>query len=241
MEVLAQLRSDAGLREMARSLLLSEELLRLPEAVARLDNAVARLVEGQIRLEARQDRLEEGQSRLEEAVARLDNAVARLVEGQIRLEARQERLEEGLDALRREVGSLSRTLGGTAEEDALDALEHVMRLRGYQLLGTPTAVDLDGDGELDLWARVRSPKGAELSVVVEAKVRLRAREVRSFATQMADPAFLEVLVERGVPGPYLVYAFGIRVYAEAREAASAAGIGVLSSRGEDVAPRSLAA
>jgi hypothetical protein len=198
-EVLAQLRSDAGLREMARALLLGEELLRLPEAVARL-------AEGQ---------------------AAVEHALAELVRSQ--------------SGLQREVGSLSRTLGGTAEEDALDALEHVVRTRGYTLLAEPTVMDLDGDGELDLAARVRDASGEEMSILVEAKVRLRAREVRAWAAQLADAGFRRSLVAAGVLGPYQAYAYGIRIYAEAREAARAAGIGVLSSRGEEVAPEAPAA
>ncbi|MDA8033686.1 MAG: hypothetical protein M0T71_05910 [Actinomycetota bacterium] len=289
-EVLAQLRADLGLREMARALLLGDELLRLPElfarlaegqasleaaverltdgqnrlfegqarlfegqasleaAVERLTAGQARLFEGQASLEAAVERLTEGQARLFEGQASLEAAVerltagqARLFEGQARLEAAVERLTDGQAQLRKALGGLSNSIGGTAEEDAADVVEHVARLRGLRLLEPPTAVDLDGDGELDLWARVADAEGNELSILVEAKVRLRAREVRAWAARLEDPAFRHALAERGIAGPYLAYAFGIRIYAEARDVARSVGVGVLSARGEDVAPRPIAA
>ena len=219
-EVLAQLRADLGLREMARALLLGDELLRLPELFARLA---------------------EGQASLEAAVERLTDGQNRLFEGQASLEAAVERLTDGQAQLRKALGGLSNSIGGTAEEDAADVVEHVARLRGLRLLEPPTAVDLDGDGELDLWARVADAEGNELSILVEAKVRLRAREVRAWAARLEDPAFRHALAERGIAGPYLAYAFGIRIYPEARDVARSVGVGVLSARGEDVAPRPIAA
>ena len=239
-EVLAQLRADPGLRDMARALLLGDEVLRLPELVVRLAEGQAKLFEGQAKLEAAVERLTEGQ-------AKLEAAVERLTEGQAKLEAAVERLTEGqsalwraVEALRKEVGGLSNTIGGTAEEDAADVVEYVARQRGLRLLGLPTATDLDGDGELDLWVRVQDENGNELSILVEAKVRLRAREVRVWAAHLDDPAFLRALARRGIEGPHLPYAFGIRVYGEAREAARSLGVGVLSSRGEDVPPELIA-
>ena len=247
-EVLAQLRADLGLREMARALLLGDELLRLPELFARLaegqaslEAAVERLTDGQNRLTDGQNRLFEGQDRLFEGQARLFEGQDRLFEGQASLEAAVERLTDGQAQLRKALGGLSNSIGGTAEEDAADVVEHVARLRGLRLLEPPTAVDLDGDGELDLWARVADAEGNELSILVEAKVRLRAREVRAWAARLEDPAFRHALAERGIAGPYLAYAFGIRIYAEARDVARSVGVGVLSARGEDVAPRPIAA
>ena len=254
-EVLAQLRADLGLREMARALLLGDELLRLPElfarlaegqasleaAVERLTDGQNRLTDGQNRLFEGQDRLFEGQARLFEGQDRLFEGQARLFEGQASLEAAVERLTDGQAQLRKALGGLSNSIGGTAEEDAADVVEHVARLRGLRLLEPPTAVDLDGDGELDLWARVADAEGNELSILVEAKVRLRAREVRAWAARLEDPAFRHALAERGIAGPYLAYAFGIRIYAEARDVARSVGVGVLSARGEDVAPRPIAA
>jgi len=228
-DFLAQLRADSGLREMVRAVVLSDELLGLPAAVERL-------VEGQAKLEAAVERLTDGQAKLFEGQAKLEAAVERLFEGQAKLFEGQAKLFEGQAELRKAVGSLSATIGGTAEEDALDVLCYVARQRGYTLLGEPTAQDLDGDGELDLWVRARDGDGRELSLLVEAKVRLRAREVRAWAARVADPQFQATLVREGIAGPYVAYAFGIRIYPDARELARTNGVGVLSIRGEDVAP-----
>ena len=171
-----------------------------------------------------------------------------LVEEQVELEASAEgqlewraKLEASADGLRDEVGRLSKMIGGTAEEDAADVVEHVARLRGVRLLGEPVAVDLDGDGERDLWARVVDADGDEVSILVKAKARLRADDVRGWASLLADAAFRHSLAERGIEGPYLPCAFGIRIYAEAREVARSVVIGVLSARGEDLAPTPIAA
>ncbi len=242
-------------------MLLTDELVRLPETVARLVEGQATLFEGQAKLEETVARLVEGQAKLFEGQAKLEEIVARLVEGQAklfegqakleaaverlddgqqRLEVRVGRLEDGLAALRKEVGGLSNTIGGTAEEDAIDVLCYMARQRGYELDGEPTAVDLDGDGELDLWVRARDSEGKQMSLLVEAKVRLRAREVRTWAAQVADPEFQASLERAGIAGPYVAYAFGIRIYAEARETARAVGMGLLSVRGEDLAPTDVA-
>ncbi len=228
-------------------MLLTDELLRLPETVALLAEGQAKLFEGVAKLEETVARLVEGQAtlfegqaKLFEGVAKLEAAVERLDDGQQRLEVRVGRLEDGLAALRKEVGGLSNTIGGTAEEDAIDVLCYMARQRGYELDGEPTAVDLDGDGELDLWVRARDCEGKQVSLLVEAKVRLRAREVRTWAAQVADPEFQASLERAGIAGPYIPYAFGIRIYAEARETARAVGMGLLSVRGEDLAPADVA-
>jgi hypothetical protein len=235
-DLLGRLRSDSSYRAQARALILTDELLRLPSDVARLADGQDRLFAGQAKLEEAVARLADGQDRLFAGQAKLEDSVARLTVGQGELFAGQDRLFAAVAALRKEVGSLSNTIGGTAEEDAADVLCYVARQRGYVLAGEPVPVDLDGDGELDLWVRARDAGGRELSLLVEAKVRLRAREVRSWAALHDDARFLESLERAGIAAPYLPYAFGIRIYPEARDAARAVGVGVLSIRGEDVAP-----
>ena len=179
---------------------------------------------------------------------RLDDGKVQVVEEQAELEASMERqlgwqaeLEPSMDGRRDEVNRFSKLIGGTAEEDAADVVEHVARRRGVRLHGEPVAVDLDGDGERSRWARVVDADGDEVSILVKAKARRRADDGRGWASLRADPAFRRSLAERGIEGPYPPYAFGIRIYAEARQAARSVGIGVRWARGEDVAPTPIAA
>jgi len=83
---------------------------------------------------------------------------------------------------------------------------------------------------------VEDPDGRQLWVLVEAKVGLRRREVLSWARRLDAPRFRSCLTEEGIPGTYLPYTFGIRVYQEAEEAAREHGIGLLNSRGERLPP-----
>ena len=118
------LQDDPAWAEAVRSILLSQELLRMPEEFAnfaravrensetvnrrleRLEGDVAGLKEGQARLE-------EGQARLEGDVAGLKEGQARLEEGQARLEsdvaglkAGQAQLQTGINRMRGEIGNL---------------------------------------------------------------------------------------------------------------------------------------
>lgn len=85
----------------------------------------------------------------------------------------------------------------------LDGLELAGRIHGWSFLSEPEAVDLDGDGELDLLAQILGAHGTEMSVLVEAKVRLRGREVRSWAEPDGRWAFRDTLARRGVTAPNL--------------------------------------
>ena len=98
----------------------------------------------------------------------------RLDEGKVQVVEEQAELEASMDGRRDEVNRFSKLIGGTAEEDAADVVEHVARRRGVRLHGEPVAVDLDGDGERDRWARVVDADGDEVSILVKAKARRRA-------------------------------------------------------------------
>lgn len=69
------------------------------------------------------------------------------------------------------------------------------------------------------------------------KNRLYPKDVAAWASCAGSEGFRERLAAAGLSGPYLVYAFGRRVYPGVREAAETAGVGVLNPRGEQVAPR----
>jgi exonuclease VII small subunit len=230
---------------------LEEGQARLEEGQARLEMRVGNLEEGQARLEVRVGNLEEGQARLEEGQARLEMRVgnleegqARLEEGQARLEVRvgnleegQARLETGVEDLKKAVHSLQFVVGATAEESAEGMLYFVLPRKGYQLVGDPFYLRMNGD--VDVAAEAIDPEGNTVWVVVEAKVRLSHRAVMAWANRMRSESFREMLKEAGVPGPYLVYSYGMRVDASALDAAEKAGIGLLTSQDERVAPQQL--
>jgi len=70
-------------------------------------------------------------------------------------------------------------------------------------------------------------------------VRLGRRAVEAWAHRMRSADFRARLREEGVEGPFLVYVYGMRVDAAARQAAEKHGIGVLSSQGEQLPPAGL--
>ncbi|MDW8186312.1 MAG: hypothetical protein RMM07_13785, partial [Anaerolineae bacterium] len=185
------------------------------------------------RLEEAVERLAEAQRRTEERVQRLEEAVERLAEAQRRTEEQVQRLAGGLEGLRSEVGRLARIVGATVEEEAESILRVVLREKGYRLLDEPRLKVLDG--EIDVVVPVEA-EGQILWVVVEAKVRQSWRAIEDWANRMRSEGFRRRLASAGIQGPYLVYAFGMRLDEGAEEAARTYRIGLLSARGERVPP-----
>jgi hypothetical protein len=93
------------------------------------------------------------------------------------------------------------------------------------------------NGDVDVVVEALDTEGHTVWAVVEAKVRLSHRAVMAWAQRMRSEGFREMLKEAGVPGPYLVYSYGMRVDAGALDAAEKAGIGLLTSQDERVAPQ----
>ncbi|MHB8339685.1 MAG: hypothetical protein ACYDB7_00700, partial [Mycobacteriales bacterium] len=104
---------------------------------------------------------------------------------------------------------------------------------GWRLSEPPRPVEFDG--EIDVVATLRDGE-LTFRILVEAKTRLRVADVARFSAKL--PGMLAALA---IDGPYLAYAYGLRVYPGVDAAAAAAGLGVLDSRGERVAPPRLAA
>jgi chromosome segregation ATPase len=234
---------EAALARLAEAQARSEERLgRMEERVGRLEEAVARLAEAQARTEERVGRLEEAvarlaeaQARTEERVGRLEEAVARLAEAQARTEERVDQLALGLERLRQEVGRLANTVGATAEEEAAAVLVEVLRKKGFELLAEPTSVAVDGR-EVDLAVPARTATGEVLWAVVEVKLRLSPNHVRDWAQRARSEGFRRQLREAGIPGPYLIYSYGLRILFGVHDAARAWRIGLLTPRGESVPP-----
>ncbi len=231
-------------REELRQLVLTDELLRLPEAVRglieahrRAEERLTRLEEGMANLQAAVAALNEAQRRSEERLTRLETAVAELAEAQRRTEQRVEELAEAQSRLGVAVGELQRAFGSTVEEEAASVAEVIMRRKGYHIV--QPAYSLALDGEIDVVLPLEDATGRPVWVVVEAKARLSQRDVHRWSSRMHSAEWHKRLIDRGVKGPYLVYAYSIRADLGAQEMAEKAGIGLLKSDGEVLAPRGL--
>ncbi|MCS7011058.1 MAG: hypothetical protein NZL98_06795, partial [Anaerolineales bacterium] len=98
------------------------------------------------------------------------------------------------------------------------------------------AVVLPLNGEVDAALKVVTPEGEQLSVVMESKARLGAKDVVRWAQRMRSAGFQKRLTKAGYPPPYLVYAYGIRVDVAARQAVQEVGMGLIRGEGEVFAP-----
>ncbi len=242
-----------------------ERLARLEERVDRLEEAVARLIEAQTRteerlarLEERVDRLEEAvarlieaQTRLEERVSRLEEAVARLIETQARLEEQvailiqtQEQILrrlEHLEGIKREFEAYKAMFGATLEEEAEAMVRWVLEQKGYRPIGPGYPLTLpvyeEGEkGEVDVVIPLQTPDQRIVWAIVEAKARQSPRAIQAWANRIRSEGFRKRLAEAGVSGPYLAYAYGIRVDPACERIAEAMGIGLVTGRGERVPP-----
>ncbi|MBO9371065.1 MAG: YraN family protein, partial [Chloroflexi bacterium] len=251
----AQRRTDESVKALAEAQRRSEERLdrleaavqELAEAQRRTDESVKALAEAQRRSEERLDRLEAAVQELAEAQRRTDESVKALAEAQRRTEQRVEELAEAqrrtdervdvlaqkVDHLAVEVNNLRRTIGATVEEEAEDWVLVLLEQKGYQILEEPRQVRMDGEVDVAIPA---ARDGQVLWAVVEAKTRLSRREIEDWANRMRSEGFRQRLAQHGVPGPYLVYIYGLRVDAACDAAARRFGIGLVTGRGELVPP-----
>ncbi len=205
-----------------------ERLASVEERLASVEERLASVEERLARLEAAVQELVEVQRRHEERLARLEAVVEALVEA-------QRRTEERVDQLSLQLGQLSNRLGLDLEVDAEEVLMSLLEERGIRPLQEPFAIELDG--EMDVVVPVELPTGEHSWIIVEVKGRLRRKELGRFLQRLQQPWFQERLQQEGIQKPYLPYVFGLRVYAEVDQMAREAGVGVLSFRGERVAPR----
>jgi chromosome segregation ATPase len=244
----AQRQTDESVKALAEAQRRSEEaqrrseerLDRLEAAVQELAEAQRRSEEAQRRTEQRVEELAEAQRRSEEAQRRTEQRVEELAEAQRRSEEAQRRTDERVDVLAQkvdhlsvEVNNLRRTIGATVEEEAEDWVMVLLEQKGYQILEEPRQVRMDGEVDVAIPA---ARDGQALWAVVEAKTRLSRREIEDWANRMRSEGFRQRLAQHGVPGPYLVYIYGLRVDAACDAAARRFGIGLVTGRGERVPP-----
>ncbi len=223
---------------------LAEAQKRTEERVTRLEIVVAELAEAQKRTEERVGRLEvalaelaEAQKRTEERVGRLEVALAELAEAQKRTEQRVEELAIAQAKLGAAIGELQRAFGSTVEEEAASVAEVILRRKGYRIL--QEAYSVAWDGEVDVVLPLEDAQGTKVWALIEAKARLSQRDVRSWSQRVHEKSWHQRLREKGIFGPFLVYAYCIRADLGAREQAEKDGIGLLKSDGEILAPREM--
>ncbi len=219
--------------------------------LTRLTDAVIRLAEAQARGEERVVRLDEAQTRLEERVSRLEEAVARLIETQARLEEQvailiqtQEQILrrlEHLEGIKREFEAYKAMFGATLEEEAEAMVRWVLEQKGYRPIGPGYPLTLpvyeEGEkGEVDVVIPLQTPDQRIVWAIVEAKARQSPRAIQAWANRIRSEGFRKRLAEAGVSGPYLAYAYGIRVDPACERIAEAMGIGLVTGRGERVPP-----
>ncbi len=84
------------------------------------------------------------------------------------------------------------------------------------------------------------PTGRRLWSVVEVTIRLGWRAVRDWHQRLRSEGFRR-LARAGLSGPFLPGIFGRRVDRRAAQTARALGPGLLTGRGEDLAPTSAVA
>ncbi|MCS7221267.1 MAG: hypothetical protein RML36_08120 [Anaerolineae bacterium] len=207
------------------------EAQRLSEArLARVEAAIERLVE-------EQRALAEAQRRTEERVGRLEMALTELAEAQRRTEESIQKLSETQAGLKDRLDRLEAIFGATVEDEAGGVLRSILEEKGYRPLAEPYNLALDG--EVDVVLPLAAPDGDIVWAVAEAKARLSYSDVRAWAQRMKSAGWQQRLAAYQVPGPFLVYAFGIRVDRSAIEEAERQGIGLLTGQGERVAPKGL--
>ncbi|MGQ9466452.1 MAG: hypothetical protein ACUVXE_08785, partial [Anaerolineae bacterium] len=164
---------------------------------------------------------------------RTDEAVKALAEAQRRTDERVDVLAQKVDKLAEAVHNLQRTVGATIEEEAEDCVSVLLEQQGYQILEQPRQVRMDGEIDVAIPA-VRD--GQVIWAIAEAKTRLSRREIEDWANRMRSEGFRRRLAQHGVPGPYLVYIYGLRVDMACDVAARRFGIGLITGRGERVPP-----
>jgi hypothetical protein len=102
--------------------------------------------------------------------------------------------------------------------------------KGYRLQERERPIAVNG--EVDVAVPVEDPDGNKFWVLLQAHARLRRNDVQGWHRRLGDQSFLARLKTAGVTPPFLAYAFGLRVYADAEAAGQAAGIGILADDGE---------
>ncbi|MCS6906982.1 MAG: hypothetical protein RML93_03750 [Anaerolineales bacterium] len=248
----AQRRSEERFDKLAAAQEGSEERIRhleatmaeLAEAQRRTEKALEELAAAQRRTEERFEKLAAAQEGSEERIRHLEATMAELAEVRKENEKRFARIEMAIAALTEaqkqmssKLARLDERIGVSTEQEAADMLSYVLRHKGYEILSGPFNLPLDG--EIDVLYSVQDAEGRTLTAVLEAKTRLGYSAVDRWARAINSVELRQRLAEKGYPGPYLVYVYGMRADPSAYEAARKFGVGLITDRGEQIEPAGL--
>ncbi len=225
-EIILQMRADPALGEELRAQILTKELLGLPNLVAELAEGRKETAKTVAETSKNVAELSAAQKHTDETVAELTVNIAELSAAQKHTDETVAELSEIQKQTNQALGRLSDVVGGTVEEDAKCLLEYVASQNGWDIQKPPSPMDING--EIDVIAIVRDKQGKEFALVCESKTRLRPQHVRKAKATMSK---LEL------PYEHIDYVYGMSLYPGSKEAAIEAGLGLLSIRGELVAPR----
>ncbi|MBI4493290.1 MAG: hypothetical protein HY690_10930 [Chloroflexi bacterium] len=141
--------------------------------------------------------------------------------------------ESDFQSFEQRLSDLGNDFGSYNELEGERALLAQLAAKGYRLLDRPRPLAVDG--EVDTVVPVER-EGQKVWVLLSSKTRLRRGNVTGGDRQLRDSAFQAALRAQQIEPPFLVCAFGRRVYDDAVEAGRAAGIGILDPYGEVVEP-----
>ncbi len=230
-------------REELRRATLTDDILELPRIVRELSESVRELSSAHQAGERRLASLEIAMEELAAAQRELAVAQQELAAAQQRTEQRveelaaaQQRTEQRVGKLASELGGLQRSFGATLEEEAASVVEEVFKEKGYRILERPFPLAIGQEGEVDVVLPVESPDGKKAWVVVESRARLSRGGVESWSKRMKSEGWRKRLAKHGVVGPYIVYAYSIRLDRGAEALAKEEGVGLLQDKGEILPP-----
>lgn len=239
-------------REELRRRLLTDDLLALPEREDRHFRQILlilqELAEAQKRtedeLQALARRVEGLTQRVDDLAAQVQALTKRVDDLTVQLQALAVRFEEltgQVQSLARRVDRLGARLGVETERQGRARLAEVLRRKGFRLL-EPILAIARGPLEVDGLARVETPDGRRLWVLLEATERLFPRNVSRFIRKLRHPALTAYLrAEDPTAEAVLPYLYGTTVYRHSLTGAQEAGIGILTDPvGEVIEPRSWA-
>lgn len=237
-------------RHFRQILLILQELAEAQKRTEDELQALARRVEGltqrvddlAAQVQALTKRVDDLTKRVDDLAAQVQALTKRVDDLTVQLQALAVRFEEltgQVQSLSRRVDRFGARLGVETERQGRARLAEVLQRKGFRLL-EPILAIARGPLEVDGLARVETPDGRRLWVLLEATERLFPRNVSRFIRKLRHPALTAYLrAEDPTAEAVLPYLYGTTVYRHSLAGAQEAGIGILTDPvGEVIEPRS---